>query len=359
MPAGSTRTATATEELAVVRHELAELRARTDAAQQLAAMGDYDWHIAADTWSWSDQLYRLFGYEPEEVEASYERLIGMFHAEDREAVASAHRDAFDSGRGRTTTARVVRVDGEVRHLAAACLVEHDEVGTAVRMRGTCVDVTDRVRAAEAGAERAAWVREEVVRRSQAFDVNDNIVQGISAAAMALQFGDIDSVATYLDRTLCAARATVGSLLLDPLEQGPATTGPGGRSGPTGSPVRVVVADDNHHLRLLLRMRLEEAGYAVVGEAVDGEQAVALTRDTEPDVVVLDLAMPDTDGPGTVAALRECRPEAKVIAVSGWDNPHLVERVLAAGASRFAEKGVGMDVVDLVAAVTSEQAERAS
>ncbi len=47
---------------------LADLAARVDNAQQLAGMGDYDWHIATDTNTWSDQLYRIYGHEPQAIQ---------------------------------------------------------------------------------------------------------------------------------------------------------------------------------------------------------------------------------------------------------------------------------------------------
>ena len=47
--------------------ELADLRSRVDNAQMLANMGDYDWHIETDTNTWSDQLFRIYGYEPGEI----------------------------------------------------------------------------------------------------------------------------------------------------------------------------------------------------------------------------------------------------------------------------------------------------
>ncbi|KAA1429423.1 response regulator [Nocardioides antri] len=357
------------QELEDTQRELADLQARVANAQQLANMGDYDWHIATDTNSWSDQLYRIYGYEPQEFNASYDRFLSMVHPDDRDAVTAVHRQVYETGGSWTITERIVRPDGDVRHLATNGVVVTDDDGTPVRMRGTCVDITDRVRAEAASEELAASLREWQVRRRHAFEINDNVVQGISAAVLALQLGDLEAVSSYLERTLRAARGMMGDLLLDrvaddapeagslvrstPAEAGttPAPVAP--RSDP--SKVRVLLADDYHDLRDLMRFQLERAGYDVIAEATDGEQAVALVGEHTPDVIVLDLAMPKLDGLQALPTLLEISPDSAVIVVSGFANGLMADRVIAAGASRFVEKGVGLDVVGLVEDVVAERA----
>lgn len=201
-------------ELEETCQQLADLRSRVDDAQQLANMGDFDWHIESDETSWSDQLYRIYGYEPQEFNASYDRFLSMVHPDDRDAVTATHREMYQSGGSWTMVERIVRPDGEVRHLATNGVVVKDADGTAVRMRGTCVDITDRVRAEAASEELAAALREWQVRRRHAIEINDNVVHGISAAALSLQMGDLDAVESFLDSTMRAARAIMGDLLLD-------------------------------------------------------------------------------------------------------------------------------------------------
>jgi PAS domain S-box-containing protein len=357
------------EELEATRQQLADLQSRVDDAQQLANMGDYDWHIESDENSWSDQLYRIYGYQPQEFNASYDRFLAMVHPDDRDAVTAMHRQVYQSGGSWTMTERIVRPDGEVRHLATNGVVVTDDEGNAVRMRGTCVDITERVRAEAESEELAASLREWQVRRRHAFEINDNVVQGIGAAALALQLGDMDAVASYLDRTLRAARGMMGDLLLDRPDATPeagdmvrstaavAGTTPAPTAGrhPAPEKVRILLADDYHDLRGLMRFQLERAGYVVIGEAADGQEAVAMAADLAPDVIVLDLAMPRMDGLQALPTLRETVPDSKVIVVSGFANGLMADRVLAAGASRFAEKGVGMDLVRLVEDVVSEEA----
>ncbi|HJX42244.1 MAG TPA: response regulator transcription factor [Geodermatophilus sp.] len=75
--------------------------------------------------------------------------------------------------------------------------------------------------------------------------------------------------------------------------------------------RVLIVDDHAPFRSLARRLLEAGGLSVVGEAVDGAGALAAVRDLAPDVVLLDVQLPDTDG-FTVAEILACEPAAPVV-----------------------------------------------
>ena len=128
----------------VAESRLEDLTQRVDNAQQLANMGDYDWHIPTDTNRWSDQLYRIYGHEPGSFNASYERFLSMLHPEDRERIMGVHQAAYASGEPYQMIERVVRPNGELRYLSSNGQVIMNDEGVPVRMRGTCVDITDRV-----------------------------------------------------------------------------------------------------------------------------------------------------------------------------------------------------------------------
>jgi DNA-binding NarL/FixJ family response regulator len=100
-------------------------------------------------------------------------------------------------------------------------------------------------------------------------------------------------------------------------------------------IRVLIADDHALVRTGFRMILERApDMAVVGEAGDGEQAVALTLDVVPDVVLMDVRMPDVDG--VEAARRICAgaPGVRVLILTTFDLDEYVYAALRAGASGF-------------------------
>ena len=102
------------------------------------------------------------------------------------------------------------------------------------------------------------------------------------------------------------------------------------------PRRVLIAEDEALIRLDLKEMLEEEGYAVVGEAGDGEQAVALADELRPDLVILDVKMPKMDG---IAAAERIAGErvAPVVILTAFSQRDLVERARDAGAMAYLVK----------------------
>jgi PAS domain S-box-containing protein len=214
-------------------HALRDLQARIDNAQQLAHMGDYDWEIATDTNTWSDQLFRIYGHEPGAFNPSYEKFLSFIHPDDQERIQGIHQQAYATGEPYEMIERIVRADGEVRYLSSNGQVVTDDTGTPIRMRGTCIDITERVHAEEEREAHAARVREEQTRRQAALEINDSVVQGLTAALYALELEDTDSVRDYVRRTLDSARAIITDLV-GPIE-GPVAPGDLVRSSPSTLP----------------------------------------------------------------------------------------------------------------------------
>jgi DNA-binding NarL/FixJ family response regulator len=77
-------------------------------------------------------------------------------------------------------------------------------------------------------------------------------------------------------------------------------------------IRVVIADDESDVRLLLRIQLELEGFEIAGEATDGRSAIEQCRDVQPDVVVLDLLMPGVNGFEAIPTLRRQYPEVAIV-----------------------------------------------
>lgn len=104
--------------------------------------------------------------------------------------------------------------------------------------------------------------------------------------------------------------------------------------------RVLVVDDQQLLRRGLRMLLSTVdGIEVVGEAADGEEALAVIPRVLPDVVVTDARMPRMDGPALVAACRDRHPTLPVLVLTTFDEPEVVHGSLGAGAAGFLLKDV--------------------
>ncbi|MDT4914553.1 MAG: two-component system, response regulator PdtaR [Pseudonocardiales bacterium] len=101
-------------------------------------------------------------------------------------------------------------------------------------------------------------------------------------------------------------------------------------------MRVLIAEDEALIRLDLREMLEEEGFDVVGEAADGEQAVALAKELKPDLVICDVKMPKMDGIAAAARITEARI-APVVMLTAFSQRDLIERARDAGAMAYLVK----------------------
>src|SRR3954447_16104471 len=120
--------------------------------------------------------------------------------------------------------------------------------------------------------------------------------------------------------------------------------------PLGVPprIRVLVVDDNDGFRESLASLLDAGDFDVVGEAASGRQALELTRTLSPDVVLMDVRMPEMDGVETTRRLKSIRPSLGVVALTGLDGQRAVRDMLVAGASGYVLKDSdGDDIVDAV------------
>jgi two-component system, response regulator PdtaR len=100
--------------------------------------------------------------------------------------------------------------------------------------------------------------------------------------------------------------------------------------------RVLIAEDEALIRLDLREMLQEEGFDVIGEAADGEQAVALATDLRPDLVICDIKMPKMDGIAAAAQIAD-RRIAPVVILTAFSQRDLIERARDAGAMAYLVK----------------------
>jgi len=97
---------------------------------------------------------------------------------------------------------------------------------------------------------------------------------------------------------------------------------------------IVIADDFAPFRRFLRLELQDNGFQNVAEAADGLEAVAKAADLQPDLVLLDIGMPNLDGIKAAAHIRSVAPEAKILFVSENTDPDIVHSALGEGAAGY-------------------------
>ncbi|MFD7629495.1 response regulator [Streptomyces sp. NPDC059851] len=114
-------------------------------------------------------------------------------------------------------------------------------------------------------------------------------------------------------------------------------------------IRVLLADDQPLVRSGLRVLMTDTpDLEVVGEAANGAEAVRLTAELDPDVVVMDIRMPEMDGIEATRQITAARPGAHVLILTTFDEDDHVYGALRAGASGFAVKDMALD--DILAAI---------
>jgi PAS domain S-box-containing protein len=118
-----------------------EAQRQMDEAQELAELGSWTLVQATKQLSWSPQMYRLMGRDPETYSPTHESLIPQLHADDRDRVVSAAQEATVSGEGYQISYRLVLPSGEVREMLSRVRPERSEDGRVARITGVLQDVT--------------------------------------------------------------------------------------------------------------------------------------------------------------------------------------------------------------------------
>jgi NarL family two-component system response regulator LiaR len=122
------------------------------------------------------------------------------------------------------------------------------------------------------------------------------------------------------------------------------------------PVRIMIVDDHNIVRRGLTAFLKTVpDVEVVGQARDGQEAVDLCGQLQPDVILMDLVMPELSGAGATRIIRQQWPQVQVIALTSFQEKELVQEAVEAGAIGYLLKGVSGE--ELVAAIRSAHAGR--
>lgn len=185
---------------------------------------------------------------------------------------------------------------------------------------------------------------------RALELNDDVAQHLTTALGALEVGGGPDPATLVRTALHATQRIMEELT----QAAPPRQRDLRRTAPTPSiaplqpgPVaiereqRLLLADDNDDLRMLVRAALERPGDVAIVEAADGLQVLTLAREHDFDSVLLDLSMPGRSGLEVLPELRALQPKARIVVLSGFADAGSVRRARELGADSYLPKGTSL------------------
>jgi PAS domain S-box-containing protein len=111
-------------------------------AQQITHVGSWEWDARTGAVAWSDELYRIYGLEPQSSEVTFESFLARVHPDDRERVQREVGKVLEQGGSFAYSERIIRPDGSVRQLDTMGEAVRDDEGRGIGLIGTCRDVTE-------------------------------------------------------------------------------------------------------------------------------------------------------------------------------------------------------------------------
>jgi PAS domain S-box-containing protein len=130
-------------------------------AQQITHIGSWGWNVRTNAVEWSDELYRIYGLEPQSIDITFESFLARVHPADRQRIIREVTAALEKGARFAYDERIVRPDGSVRQLLTVGEPDRDDEGHVIGLIGACRDVTD-----EREREETARLYADVVHHAQ-------------------------------------------------------------------------------------------------------------------------------------------------------------------------------------------------
>jgi diguanylate cyclase (GGDEF)-like protein/PAS domain S-box-containing protein len=161
-------------------------------AQKIAHVGNWEWDITTGELSWSDEIFRIFGLEPQSFVPTYGALLDAIHPNDREAVRHAVSLAIEQNLPYKIEHRIVRPDGSLHQVLERGEVSYNDTGEAVHMTGTVMDITERTRIEEMLKKSEEQMRSLLMSTGEAIygiDLDGNCTFANDACAWTLGYSD--------------------------------------------------------------------------------------------------------------------------------------------------------------------------
>lgn len=113
---------------------------------------------------------------------------------------------------------------------------------------------------------------------------------------------------------------------------------------------VLIAEDSNLTQKVIRFMLDTHGYDIVAQCINGKDAVAKYGELKPDIVLMDLAMPQMDGIAAIKKIMKINPKANILVISALYNPTMKEDALKAGAKEYIVKP--FEISELIESIES-------
>lgn len=123
---------------------LKESEKRLKMAQHIGKIGNWSWNVASGKIYWSDEIYRIFGYQPGEFEPNYERFMAAVHPDDVERIKQSELAAAEKGEKHSIDHRIILPDGQVRWVHEEAETIKNDAGDVTTMHGTVQDISNRI-----------------------------------------------------------------------------------------------------------------------------------------------------------------------------------------------------------------------
>ena len=149
------------------------------AAQRIARLGNWDYEVEGDVARWSDELYRIFGFTPQQFVPTYKSFLASIHPDDRGFIRRSVREALYEGRQNSIEYRILRPNGDVRVVHTQFEVVRGETGRPIRLIGTVQDVTERKRAEEEIRKLNQKLEQRVRRRTAQLEASNRELEAFS------------------------------------------------------------------------------------------------------------------------------------------------------------------------------------